>query len=65
MNDHSFIHQVVMNGTRLSLFDKLQDNGYLNNPVDGKLSSNRCVAAGASVGVFSGFISSALYMVNL
>uniref|UniRef100_A0A2P2HZ85 Solute carrier family 25 member 35-like n=1 Tax=Hirondellea gigas TaxID=1518452 RepID=A0A2P2HZ85_9CRUS len=64
------LYQMVMNGTRLSLYHKLQVNGYLNSSSkDGsgatRLSNIKCVLAGASVGVISGFIASPLYLVKV
>ncbi|KAF2347368.1 Mitochondrial substrate/solute carrier [Trinorchestia longiramus] len=57
-------YQVVMNGTRLSLFQKLHANGYLNGK-DGKLSNGKCAIGSAAVGVLSGFIASPWYMVKV
>ncbi|KAK8745523.1 hypothetical protein OTU49_000241 [Cherax quadricarinatus] len=56
-------YQVVMNGIRFGLYQKILDSEIITR-ADGSVSTMGCIAAGAGVGVVGGFIGSPLYLVK-
>lgn len=56
-------YQVVMNGIRFGLYQKILDSGIISLK-DGSTSTLGCVIAGAGVGVIGGFFGSPLYLVK-
>lgn len=56
-------YQVVMNGIRFGLYQKILDSGVISRS-DGSTSTLGCVIAGAGVGVVGGFIGSPFYLVK-
>lgn len=56
-------YQVIMNGTRFGLYQKIVDSGVISNK-DGSMSSIGVIMAGASVGILGGLIGSPLYLVK-
>lgn len=57
-------HQVLMNGTRLGIFDIAQKKKWLLKE-DGTVSMARSVVVGAGAGMLGGFLASPLGMVSI
>ncbi|KAK7079885.1 hypothetical protein SK128_027259, partial [Halocaridina rubra] len=54
-------YQIVMNGIRFGLYQKILDSGIITRD-DGSVSTLGCIFAGVSVGVVGGFVGSPLYL---
>ncbi|CAL4190552.1 unnamed protein product, partial [Meganyctiphanes norvegica] len=56
-------YQVIMNGMRFGLYQKIVDSGVISNE-DGSMSSMGVIIAGASVGITGALIGSPFYLVK-
>uniref|UniRef100_T1ISE8 Solute carrier family 25 member 35 n=1 Tax=Strigamia maritima TaxID=126957 RepID=T1ISE8_STRMM len=59
----ALVYQMVMNGTRLGVYQTIVNLGYTNK-TDGDVSGFKTIAASALAGCLSGFISSPLYLIK-